>query len=310
MVIEFFGVRGSLATPLTFDVFRQKAISLLEKYQDNKAQPPSDFFDSLPLEDKLIFGGNTPCVLVQNKENERIILDAGSGLRVLGNRFAGESNTTYHIFLSHFHWDHICGIPFFKPIYNPTNTVIFYSPSKKLSYALNRQQHEQHFPVSFKSLPAKRRLVILKENFGHTLGEFNIRPIKLNHPGGSYGYVVMSDKTKLSYLTDAEFTGENIEGKELFYKAIFESSDLIIMDTQYSLNESFRKIDWGHTSSSMAVNLSLEWRAKRLVTFHYDPDHSDKELFRIGKDAREQSKVFNKRQLEIIRAYEGLVLTI
>jgi len=152
--------------------------------------------------------------------------------------------------------------------------------------------------------------VILKENFGHKLGSFNIRPVKLNHPGGSHGFVILNENKKVSYLSDTEFTSENMIDKEMFYKACFESSDAVIMDTQYSLTESFSKFDWGHTSSSMAVNLALEWRVKKLITFHYDPEHDDFNLAKIGHDAIEQKKVFNKRNLEIIQAYEGLILEV
>ncbi|OHD14233.1 MAG: hypothetical protein A2Y34_16405 [Spirochaetes bacterium GWC1_27_15] len=310
MKITFYGSRGSIATPLLLNEYHKKTKAILNLYKDSQIKDIDDFFATLPLELSQIFGGNTACITIEDDGEDILILDAGSGLRELGRKYTSVNNKTFHILLSHFHWDHICGIPFFKPLYNPTNTIIFYSPNIDLIENLKRQQHPSHFPLSFDKLPAKKKFVILNEQNPYSLNGYKIFHIELNHPGGSTGYIISKDDKKVSYATDTEFTPENIDEKSLFFKACFESSDVLIMDTQYSLTEFFSKFDWGHTSSTMAVNLALEWRVKRLVLFHSDPEHTDEDMIKILRDAEEQIKQFNKRQLKIILAVEGHCIEI
>jgi phosphoribosyl 1,2-cyclic phosphodiesterase len=311
MRVTFYGSRGSLPTPVKNEEYLYKLKNILEIYR-KKGNPEIDpFIKSLPHHLSTVFGGNTACVSLENQTGDtRIIFDAGSGLRELGKELASRNHQVFHIFLSHFHWDHICGIPFFKPVYNPTNTFYFYSPSDNLLQNLRRQQHPHHFPVSFAQLPAKKKFVIMDTENPVEIGTFSIRAVELNHPGGCWGYVADENGKRVSYLTDTEFTDENMKDRRMYYKACFDSSDLLIMDCQYSLVEFFGKFDWGHTASSVAVNLALEWRAKKLALFHFDPDHTDEDLSRMLSDAEEQKTHFNKRKLDIVQAIEGSVIEI
>jgi len=305
MKITFYGARGSIATPLLLDDYQHKIKKILTLYKNSKEKNIDKFFNSLPFNLSHIYGGNTSCVSIEEKGSDIVILDAGSGLRILGNTISNKDSQDIHIFLSHTHWDHICGIPFFKPIYNPKNTVIFYSPDEDMVRNLYRQQHANHFPIHFGKLPAKKKFVMLTESREYNINGFKILNVPLNHPGGCYGYIFYKDGKKISYATDAEFTSENLGEKSLYYKACFESSDVLIMDCQYSLTEFFSKFDWGHTSSNMAVNLALDWRVKRLVLFHFDPSHSDEDLMKILEEANKFKSQFNRRNLEILQAIEG-----
>jgi phosphoribosyl 1,2-cyclic phosphodiesterase len=306
MKLKFYGARGSLATPMTLSIYRKKIKKILELYKQSGKSDIDGFINDLPINLKSIYGGNTSCSTIQDDEGNMLILDAGSGLRELGNEFKGMNNLTFHIFLSHFHWDHICGIPFFKPVYNPTNTVYFYSTSKNAYENLERQQHPVHFPVTFSNLPIKKHTVLLTENEPLFLSGFTISNIHLIHSGGSSGYIFEKNGKKISYATDTEFTDESLSGKSDYYRSYFEGSDCLILDSQYSLVEFFNKFDWGHTSSNMAVNLAYNWKIKKLVLFHFDPDHSDDDLVRILKEAREMTQnEFYKMKIEIIQAIEG-----
>lgn len=312
MRLVFYGARGSIPTPLTLDEYQAKIKEILTLYSMSVNKNIDNFIKELPFCLSHICGGNTSCVSIEDDSiDDIIILDAGSGLRNLSKKLINKNNLKIHIFLTHFHWDHICGIPFFKAIYNSTNNVTFYSPDENLKYNLERQQHHSHFPLPFEKLPAKKHFVILdKENPFHLNG-FDITNILLNHPGGAYGYIFIKDNKKISYVTDTEFTPDNIKEKNIFYKACFENSDVLIMDSQYSLSEFFSKFEWGHTSSTMAINLALEWRVKKIVLYHFDPDHTDKDLLRIMNEAKAiKSSKYNKRNLEIIQAYEGLKIEI
>ncbi len=310
MKVYFYGSRGSIPTPLLLNEFQNKVKQILAIYKKSKDKDINSFFSKLPFEISHIYGGNTACTTIEEENKELIIIDAGSGLRVLGNKLIQAKNQIIHIFLSHFHWDHICGIPFFKPIYNPTNTIIFYSTDENLIQNLARQQVESHFPLPFTKLPAKKKFVILDKKSQFKLNGFTIFNIPLNHPGDCTGYIFEKDGKKISYLTDTEFTPDTLQGEEDFYKACFENSSILILDSQYNVIEIFSKFDWGHTSSNMAVNLALDWRVKKLVLFHFDPNHSDTDLYKLWKEADEQKNQFNKRDLEIIPAIEGTFIEI
>ncbi len=310
MKINFFGSRGSIPTPLLLSEYQDKIKKILTLYRKSKVKDPSKFLNVLPFSLSHIYGGNTACISITDSDEDILILDAGSGIRILGNEIADKKKMTIHILLSHFHWDHICGLPFFKPLYNPANTIIFYSPDNNLIQNLFRQQYKSHFPVPFNKLPAKKKYVILNECKTFKISNYSILNIPLNHPGGCTSYIIEKNGKKISYVTDTEFTSENIQPKELFYKACFESSDVLIMDCQYSLIEFFSKFDWGHTSSNMAVNLALEWRVKKLVLFHFDPFHSEEDLIKILEEANKIKTEFNRRKLDIIQAIEGQCLEL
>ena len=218
MKINFYGSRGSIPTPLTLSVYQQKIKSILHLYKQSEIKDIDTFFEQLPFDLSHIYGGNSSCVNIEDG-NEMIILDAGSGLRELGKKYASATNSTFHILFSHFHWDHICGIPFFKPIYEPTNTVVFYSTNSNMIDNLARQQHNEHFPMPFDKLPAKKKFVFLDKENPFKIGDFTIFHLALNHPGGSTGYVIEKNGKKIAYATDTEFTPDNVKEKNLFYKA-------------------------------------------------------------------------------------------
>lgn len=306
MNINVFGARGSIPTPLTQEEYGQKIRETLALYSASREKDIEKFIKQIPPELSRISGGNTSCIEIEDEEvNDKIIIDAGSGLRVLGGKYLNSNNLTIHIFISHFHWDHICGAPFFKPLYNPTNKVIFYSACDNMIENLERQQHPAHFPISFKSLPAVKSFVKLDLQKTYQLAGFSIRSVDMRHPGGSTSYVFSKNGKKISYVTDTEFTPDNKAEKELYYKACFEGSDILILDSQYSLVEFFNKFEWGHTSSTMATNLALEWRVKKLLLFHFDPEHTDEDLIKLLGEANKIKDNYNKRRLSISLAVEG-----
>lgn len=311
MKVTFYGAQGSIATPLTLAEYQDKIKRILHTYATSDIKDVDQFFNSLPPRLSYISGGNTSCAALESDGEEMIILDAGSGFRELGRTLQEKSGQTYHLFFSHFHLDHICGIPFFKPMYNPSNKIIFYSPFKNMEELLSSQQNEGFFPLPFEKLPAQKEFVILDPRQEISLGSYQIRPVILNHPGNCFGYTFIKGNKKLGYATDTEFTPEGMEEQELYYKACYESCDLLIMDAQYSMREIFGKFSWGHTSSITAVNLALDWRVKKLVLFHFDPEYTDDDLAHIVHDAViHKNNVYNKRNLEIRLAIEGTYIEI
>ncbi|MCG8569111.1 MAG: MBL fold metallo-hydrolase [Spirochaetes bacterium] len=310
MKIKVYGARGSQPVPLLPSQYQTMVKQVLRIFQASGESDIDRFMESLPFQLKSLHGGNTSCITIEDNTQELIILDGGSGLRVLGNEYKGKKNQVFHIFFSHFHWDHICGIPFFKPLYEKTNTIFFYSPNSNMLTSLCRQMHPSHFPITFSQLPAHKKYILLNDKHLFQLNGYDIQIVPLIHPGGANGYIFMKDGKKISYVTDTEFTPDNIKDKDMLYKAYFESSDLLIMDAQYSLQEFFSKFDWGHSSANTVVNLALHWRAKRLMLFHFDPDHDAEDLERILEEAREQTTNFNRRKLDIYNAVEGTVIQL
>lgn len=307
MKVFFYGTRGSIPTPLLLKEYKSKIKKILELYNKTSNKNVNKFISSLPFNLSHIYGGNTACVVLKEESvnnNHHIIIDAGSGIRNYGNEIKNVVENTFHIFISHFHWDHICGLPFFKPIYNPKNKIIFYSAFDNTLQRLQRLFHSEHFPVTFDALPVKKEIIKISENSDIDVLGFKIKAVSLKHPGGAYAFVFNGYGKKFSYITDAEFTQETLENNSNFYKKIFENSDIAIMDSQYHVIEFFNKFDWGHTSTNMAVNIALDWNIKRLVMFHFDPDHSDDDLVKILKEAKEQKDFLNK-DLMIFQAIEG-----
>ena len=301
MRIKIWGSRGSIPTPMTNDAYRFKVRRLLELYAKSEDKDIDTFLENVPFHLSNTYGGNTACVqVIDDSSKDIIVLDAGSGLRLLGNDLAGKGGLNIHLFISHFHWDHICGLPFFGPIFNPTNTITFYSTNDEIAENLTRQQH-----------PSEKKFVVINSDHTVKIGGLEIRAVDLIHPGGCSAFVVHSGKKKLSYVTDTEFTEDGIAGKELYYKACFESSDLMLLDCQYSLVEFFSKFNWGHTATNVAVNLALEWRIKQLAMFHFDPMHSDEDLSRMLIEAKSiTNPKYNNRNLKVIQAVEGSVIDV
>lgn len=313
MNIKLYGTRGSIAAPLKNQDYKSKVIEILENFVDraefSKDTIP-DFFQSLPEYLKFTAGGDTTCVTVTSKAGNTYIIDCGTGGRVLGDELLktdlGKGKGILNFFITHTHWDHIQGFPFFKPMYIPGNVLNFHSPFEDLERRLVIQQEKEFFPMPFHGTASKKNFINIKEGEEITFPDglvVDIHPLK--HPGGSYAYRFREDGKTFVFATDAEFTGEDmpeIKNKSNF----FGGADLLVIDSQYTLDESFAKFDWGHTSYTMAVNCATIWEVKNLVLTHHEPAYSDKKIFDILEDAIEHKRNLGGSKLNIHLAREGL----
>lgn len=315
MQIKLYGVRGSLPSPVTNDEYRQKIRKILDyaARENLKSSQINSFMKMLPDDLKNIYGGNTTCVNVTDAEHN-IILDAGTGIRVLGDELmqgpAGKGEAELHLFFTHTHWDHIQGLPFFKPVYIPGNRIHIYSPLPDIEERLLYQQNEKFFPAPFMTSGAEKIYHVLEK--GETV-EFDnsvkvdFHPLK--HPGGSYAYRFRKNSRTFIFATDAEFTGnylEQIDNDDSF----FHDADLLVLDAQYTLDESFQKFDWGHTSFTMAINVSLKWNVKNLVMTHHEPAYSDLKLHENLDMARFHRSELQKKNPHIYLAREGMKFSL
>jgi len=221
------------------------------------------------------YGGNTSCVEVRLDNNTLIILDCGTGLRALGksllSEFAGRTIQA-HIFLTHFHWDHIQGIPSFVPFYKKDNTFFFYSPlcrAAELRRTIEGMMGSPYFPVA---MAAQRQFFHLGKTPVNINGAV-ISPAPLHHPQGCAGYRIDADGSVFALATDTE-PGSRLHDRVL--RALVQDADLLLYDSQYTPQQSQgEKKGWGHSSWQDGVRLARQYGVKRLVLFHHDPDSDD-----------------------------------
>jgi phosphoribosyl 1,2-cyclic phosphodiesterase len=313
MKVTFWGVRGSLPTPLSPEQVRSKIAAVVQRLRPadlESARSRELFLATLPPYLFGTTGGNTTCLEVRTDDDRLLILDGGSGLRDLGVSLQRKRDPTreFPLFFTHFHWDHLQGIPFFAPAWIKGNRLIFASPFPSVERTIRDQMKPPYFPVTMDTMQAELRFVYLQGESAR-VGDAEIRWKRMNHPGGSFAYKITENGKSMIFATDAEVTDREFQQREE-NSAFFKSADLLILDSQYTLEESFSKFDYGHTAYTMAVNLAMEWKVKSLVLFHHEPRYDDRKVFGIARSARWHREQLGTSALEIRTAQEGLELTL
>jgi phosphoribosyl 1,2-cyclic phosphodiesterase len=271
------------------------------------------YLERLPFSVGGTAGGNTPCVEIQSGD-QLLIIDAGSGLRLLGldllRRGFDQGHRQADILITHTHWDHIHGFPFFRPAFVPHNCFTFYSPFEDLAERLAAQQQDSFFPVSMSYMSAKLEFRFIAENDWHQVGRFRVYPMRLSHPGVTYGYRVEDGVSSLVLATDSEYKQVDPASTENYVR-FFKEADLLIFDAQYTLAEALDRLDWGHSTAVMGAELARRAGVKRLALSHHDPVRNDDKIWA----AKEQAEAYLLRcsshaVAEVLIAYEGLSLEI
>ena len=255
------------------------------------------------------YGGNTPCLELVTPDGTRFILDCGTGLRMLGNRWAaaaGEKPSGAHIFVTHYHWDHIQGIPFFTPLYSTQNRFHFYSfrsqflGQDSLKRVFEAQMAHPYFPVDLSAMSAQREFTEIAGGDSFIVGDTRVVARWLNHPQGCLGFRFETPAGTIVYATDNE------PGRPEFDRSLrelAEGADIFVNDAQYTPEQLATHRGWGHSTWVEGVRVSEAAGVRNLVLFHHDPDSSDKIVDGILRDAR--SKFENAWA-----AAEGMVLTL
>lgn len=316
MIVRFWGVRGSVPAPLGAKQVKEKIMSALKGASESDIgdkRAAKDYLEGLPWHIKGTYGGNTSCVELHS-EDTTIIFDAGTGIRSLGLRLMdgkfGRGAGTAHLFLSHTHWDHIQGFPFFLPAYVPGNRIVIYSPHPDVGGRFSLQQEAEYFPVPFRALQADIEFVSLSEGENVAVDHVNVKNIKFNHPGDSFGYRVEKQDTAFVYATDAEFT--RVHGTDMEkYIPFFSKAKVLVFDSQYTLMEALEKEDWGHSSSLTGVDMANEAGVETLVLFHHEPTYDDNTLWDILQRTLKYAELKDSEHTsKVIMAHEGLELVI
>jgi phosphoribosyl 1,2-cyclic phosphodiesterase len=316
MLVRFWGTRGSLPVAPTADAIRRKIVDALlaasGRRFDDRADAENFVESELSFAAGASYGGASPCVELEVGDGSYLICDMGSGLRSFGldsiARNAAGHRKTYNFFLSHLHWDHIMGFPFFAPAFDPGATIRIHSAHPDAEQALRRQQEEISFPVQFDWLRADISFVPLTPGTTHQVDGVGVETIEQHHSHVSYGYRFTDlDGRSVIYSTDSEHKAENMAAEAAFID-FFRDADLVICDTMYSLADSVSmKEDWGHSSSLVAVDLCHEARAKMLALFHHEPTYEDADIQRMHEESiRYEELTRQGPPLEVICSYDGL----
>ncbi len=291
----------------------------------------------------LRYGGNTSCVSLTSDSGHLFIFDCGSGARNLGNYLLSpewpvfssshpsaptpNSNNASplkgYILLSHTHWDHIQGFPFFGPVFGPGhqfNIIGSSNYSETLAAILAGQMEQRYFPVSFYSLPARLEFYSIGEKHDElTLDGVKITTLQLNHPLPSLAYRLDLGAKTLVYATDHEplklpnpqpgvLLGDDVIDRRLVELAT--GADILIHDAQYSATELVQKVGWGHSSVEVAVDMAVRAGVKQLILFHHDPNHDDDTIDGLVVAARQRAISLGDSKLEILAASDGLSLAL
>lgn len=267
------------------------------------------------------YGGNTPCVEVTANGGIHIIVDCGSGLRLLGNELlARKEPVRANILLSHTHWDHIQGFPFFKPGFIPGNEFILYGPQDtgaRIQKVLEGQMEHRYFPVTLGMMGSKMTFKELKEE-EFSIGDLRIQVHYMNHTSLTLGFRITGDGVVFCYCTDTEphsllrESDSNREnGLQNFIHVgdkqlvdFVRNADLLIIDAQYTEEEYKTKKGWGHSPVEYVIDVALLGEVKRLALFHHDPEHPDTLLDSFKAFCAERVAHFGK-EIQVCIASEG-----
>jgi phosphoribosyl 1,2-cyclic phosphodiesterase len=314
--VRFWGTRGSLPVALVAGDVRARVVAALRgavgrNLTSNEAI--EQYVDTLGFDVCGTFGGHTSCVEIDSGGPDYVVCDLGTGVRPFGREALARSLAprTYHVFMSHVHWDHIMGLPFFGPAYVPGNRIIIYGGHAELESALRRQMDAPSFPVDFSVFRAAIEFVRLTPGQRQVAAGLTVTTLRQRHTGDSYGYRFEKDGRVVVYSTDSEHTLADPDDAKRFVQ-FFEDADLVIFDAMYSLADAISvKADWGHSSNVVGVELCQLAGARHLCLFHHEPAENDTALAQVLADTRRLEAITRtKAPLHVSAAYDGLEIVL
>ncbi len=306
MKVKLWGVRGSHPTPLnslTIENKIIKALTLARPGDISSEESVKEFVENLPFSIKGSYGGNTTCIEVRTLSGEIIIIDCGSGLINFGRELMKEGFASgkgaANMILTHTHWDHIQGIPFFAPFYVKGNRFNIYSAFKDIKERLDYQQMDSHFPITLDSMAASKRFFSVKQDEFFFINDTKVFIKSMPHPGGAHGVRIEDQGSVFVYTSDCEFSINEIDLIHS-YNELFHDADLLLFDTQYTFEEAMvDKISWGHSSASIAIDIASMNRVKKLILFHHDPNYDDEKLDSVLSNALTYMSVNKKASVDL-----------
>lgn len=263
----------------------------------------------VPGKDTTIYGGNTTCLEITLNSGKTIIIDAGTGIRPLGEKLLEEGRTeNIYLLITHIHWDHLLGFPFFNPIYNP-NTKIFidgnYNSLKGLKYTFDNKMGDGFFPIKFDDLRAEISYLGQLIKGPLEIDGVIIDSVPLHHPQGGMGFRFREGDKTFVFITDNELRGESWEGRTPdIYAEFSRNADILVHDCQYTPEEIEIRKGWGHSDYDAVYELASKAHVKKLILFHHDPARTDSQVKAIEKKCTDRALKENS-SVEFIAAREN-----
>ena len=269
---------------------------------------------SIPVSGKeyLKYGGNTTCLEIRTKDDDIIIVDAGSGIRTLGNRLITEKRFQYTMIFTHAHWDHIMGFPFFQPIYFTKTQITMYGcpfAQASVKEMISKIMAPPNFPVNFEDIRAD---IVYHENCAEpfAIKSMSITPIPLSHPNQGVGYKFTEEGKSFVFLTDNELTFKHPGGADFQdYRDFSAGADLLVHDAEFTEGDYKKTKTWGHSVYRDALRLALEARVGKFGLFHHNQERSDKGIDEIVADCRKIVSSRNEK-LECFAIHQGMEIEL
>ena len=282
MYIKCWGTRGSLPVAMTHARFISVLDELVTFARKQGIDRISELVDSVKagkLYNPVLYGGNTSCTEIGHAGHP-VFVDMGSGFREAGTAAMQQGIKEFNIFVTHMHWDHIMGMPFFIPIHVPGHKLNIFHVHRNAPEHIRVNFNGVNFPLSWEQLGGKVEFHQLKLYEPTKFGEMSVTPFVLDHPGGSFGYRFDGGGKSCAVGVDGEYkrlTPKEL-GRDLPY---FQNLDLLLFDAQYEMSELASRFDWGHCSPNIGVDLALREGIKTLLFTHHDPWATEEKLRRM-----------------------------
>ena len=314
MKIRFWGVRGSIPTPLSPEQVQAKITAAVSRITPRDLESEDSRMRFLATLPPWIFGtvgGNTSCVELKADDGTEIILDAGSGLRALSKTGLPPEDKHYNLFFSHFHWDHIQGIPFFEQTFSPKTKIDVYSTFPDAERILAEQSRRPYFPKNgcWDCVKNQFTFHLVKEGEPFMLNSLRVVCHKMKHPGNSYSWSFQEKGKKFIYATDVELQQRDFD-KSIPQNHFFSDADVLVLDSQYTVAESMAKENWGHSTFCYALDFAELWNVKRLYLFHFEPTYDDKKIDYILQSGRTYESYKSQSSVSLQLAKEGLEIEL
>jgi phosphoribosyl 1,2-cyclic phosphodiesterase len=306
MRYKIWGARGSLPAPLSPNDLTDRCKQLLQGFFDagfTSAKQIDRYLDSVTRHRLGGYGGNTPC-FEGISEKQRFIIDGGTGIRQLGYELlqgpCGKGNGEVHLFFTHFHWDHLIGLPFFTPLFIPGNKIHVYAVQPDLPEVFRSVFRKPYFPVPLEQLGATIEYHRLAPREPFKLGDVTLTPYELDHPDPCWGYKIEQGGKALAYCVDTEGARASRE-KLAADLPLYQGVEVMIFDAQYTLTETLEKINWGHAAASIGLDIAFRENIPRVIFMHHDPASNDEKIAMAEAEARR----YYKSQLKVMERLAG-----
>ena len=321
--IKFWGVRGSIPiSPQPNDIrahFKRLMYQFFNSPFARNQDGVDKFLATLSPVESYGFGGETSCVQMIGDHHD-LLIDAGSGLRCYGEWLKKKQSIPeeFHLLVTHFHWDHLLGLPFFFPVFNPRFRIHIYSPEADLEQLIAIKFKKPFFPVPFEVVRKQMIFHHLPPRQATQICEWSVTPYLLDHPDTCWGYKISKGHLTYSHCVDTEArrTSSDDLGQDL---PLYQNTHLMYFDAQYSLPELVEKSNWGHSAAQIGLDLAMRERIPFVIFGHHDPGANYMQLKRIQKEIRRyqywktQSAKNNRSEVFMVRwrfAYDGMVVDL